>query len=348
MRHFLIFCLLPLVACAPLVDRDLSLGSGVPLAVGALDTDKEAVLSAFLHDRGAAIDAVVVLKEAEIVFSHGPVDTAFNLASVRKSVLSLLFGIAIERGLVDTSATLAELGIDERKTPLTAQEKTATVFHLLQSRSGVYLPADAETADARRTRPIRGAHAPGSVFHYNNWGFNVLGTIFENETGLEIGEAFAEWIATPTGMQDFHPSHIFFDADPGESDYPAYRMFLSARDLARLGAMVAQNGRWRGVQIVPKRWIKESATVWSRVGPPLSDAPIDGYGLSWWLDPALGDMVASGWGGQILYIAKSDGLVIAMANDTGNSALGHLWFRWFGARSGGRDLLRILTIIQNG
>ncbi|MEL6322941.1 MAG: serine hydrolase [Pseudomonadota bacterium] len=347
MRRIILAALLTASACGPIVDRSLKPDNGVPMPLGTLDSQRDAALSAFLDERGAAIDALHVVQDGEIVFSYGAVDAASNLASARKSVLSLLYGIAIERGLIDPKATLAALGIDESRTPLTDQERTATVRHLLQSRSGVYLPADAESGGAAERRPSRGVDAPGEAFNYNNWGFNVLGLIFEQETGLVIGEAFRRWIAEPTGMQDFHPSHIFFDDEGGASDYPAYRIFLSARDLARLGVLVAQEGRWQGQQIVPGAWIEESATAWSSVGPPLSAAPVDGYGLSWWLDLARGDIIASGWGGQILYVGRSDGLVVAMVNDTGNSAISHLWFRWFAAHASGQDMMRILSIVRH-
>lgn len=348
MRRFVLAAFLAVSACSPIVDRSLKPDTGVPMPFGTLDAKRDAAMSAFLDERGAAIDALQIVQDGTVVFSYGAVDAASNLASARKSVLSVLYGIAIERGLIDPHATLAALGIDEGLTPLTEQERTATVRQLLQSRSGVYLPADAESEGVADRRPPRGADVPGEAFHYNNWGFNVLGTIFEQQTGLEIGDAFRKWIAEPTGMQDFHPSHIFFDDEGGASDYPAYRIFLSARDLARLGVLVAQNGRWRDQQIVPEAWIEESATAWSQVGPPLSAAPVDGYGLSWWLDPTRGDMIASGWGGQILYVGRSDGLVVAMLNDTGNSAVRHLWFRWFGARANGRDMMRILSIVWDG
>lgn len=333
---------------SPIVDRSLKPETGVPMHTGTLDPLQEAALLAFLDERGAAIDALQVVQDGVVVFSHGAVETASNLASARKSVLSLLYGIGIARGLIDPEATLEELGIEETRTPLTEQERMATVRQLLQSRSGVYLPADAESGGAAERRPLRGEDAPGETFYYNNWGFNVLGVIFEHQTGLEIGSAFETWVAKPISMQDFHPSHIFFDREGGTSDYPAYRIFLSARDLARIGVLVAQDGQWQGQQIVPSAWIEESATTWSRVGPPLTAPPVDGYGLSWWLDPSRGDMIASGWGGQILYVGRSDALVVAILNDTGNSAIGHLWFRWFGARASGLDMMRILSIVRDG
>ena len=64
------------------------------------------------------------------------------------------------------------------------------VVDLLRARSGVYHPVDFETALMKKNRPERGSHARGTFWYYNNWDFNALGTIFEKEAGLKIGEAF--------------------------------------------------------------------------------------------------------------------------------------------------------------
>jgi hypothetical protein len=123
-------------------------------------------------------------------------------------------------------------------------------------------------------------------------------------------------------------------------------MFPSARGLARIGALVAADGRWEGRQVVPAAWIVGSATPLSAVGPPLSGPPVDAYGLFWWVDPSRSDLVASGWGGQILYVGRSDGWVVAMVNDTGNTPIEHMLFRIFGERAGGRDMQALVGILR--
>ena len=123
--------------------------------------------------------------------------------SVRKSIVSVLYGIAIERGLVDQTATLAELGIDDEP-PLTAQERSATIDHILASTSGIY--HESVRDDDADGHPEPGSHSPGEQFHYNNWGFNAAGGIIEGLIGMTLGEAFQEWIARPIGMQDFEPA----------------------------------------------------------------------------------------------------------------------------------------------
>lgn len=332
--------------CSPFVDRSLDAGeTAAPLPSIPFAAPLAARLDVAVARTDGGIDALVVMRNGRLAHAVGPVDRPVNVASVRKSVLSLLFGIAADKGLVDLGGTLAEMDTDEPTTPLTRAEASATIRDLLAGRSGIYLPADAE---GDRDRPPRGRDAPGTAFHYGNWGFNALGLIFERETGLAIGDALNLWLARPIGLQDFHPSHVFMDEDGGPSAIPAYRMFLSARDLARIGALVAAEGRWGDEQVVPASWITASAEPLSEVGPPLSAPPVDAYGLSWWIDPSRGDMIASGWGGQILYVGRSDGWVVAMVNDTGNTPLEHALFRLFGERAGGRDMEALVRILRDG
>ena len=63
--------------------------------------------------------SVVILQNEKIVFEYGPTDKIMNTASIRKSILGLLYGIAIDKGLINIKKTLSELKIDEL-TPLTA------------------------------------------------------------------------------------------------------------------------------------------------------------------------------------------------------------------------------------
>ena len=142
----------------PFIDRSVKGSNPVPMQVAQppLPASKEALLVDFVENRAAGTDALVVLKNGQVIFEYGPTDVPSNLHSGRKSILSLLFGIAQEKGLVDVNATLGELGIDEAQTPLTDTEKTATIAHLLQARSGVYLPSGAETQNMKDRRPDRG------------------------------------------------------------------------------------------------------------------------------------------------------------------------------------------------
>jgi CubicO group peptidase (beta-lactamase class C family) len=83
----------------------------------------------------------------------------------------------------------------------------------------------------KRRRPARGSHAPGTFWYYNNWDFNVLGTILRKATGEDTFEAVERHIAQPIGMEHFTARDGKY-AYERASEHPAYRMFMSARDLA--------------------------------------------------------------------------------------------------------------------
>src|SRR5439155_23599535 len=89
--------------------------------------------------------AVMIVHHGSVVAEWGDTAAKTQLASVRKSLLSALFGIAVERKQISLNQPIGELGIDDNEPSLTAEEKTATVRDLLQARSGIYHPALYET-----------------------------------------------------------------------------------------------------------------------------------------------------------------------------------------------------------
>ena len=148
-----------------------------------------------------ASTGLVAIAGGRVVFEFGNVDTVSSVASVRKSILSMLFGIHVERREIDLDATLGTLEIDDHG-GLTDAERQARVRDLLTARSGVFLPA-ANEGDDLANAPARGTQPPGTYFLYSNWDFNALGTVFERSTGQNIFDAFQRDIATPIELQDF-------------------------------------------------------------------------------------------------------------------------------------------------
>jgi CubicO group peptidase (beta-lactamase class C family) len=102
--------------------------------------------------------ALMVIHRGAVVAEWGDTAKRTELASVRKSLLSALIGIAVAERKISLDSTLAQLGIDDNAPALTDVEKQATVRMLLEARSGIYHPALYETAGTRRaaaTSPAR-------------------------------------------------------------------------------------------------------------------------------------------------------------------------------------------------
>jgi CubicO group peptidase (beta-lactamase class C family) len=257
--------------------------------------------------------AVMVVQHGKVIAAWGNVAERVNTASVRKSLLSALYGIAVGEGRIDLKRTLNELGIDDREPALTAAEKRATIRDLLMARSGIFHAAAYESPEMAAKRPARGSHPPGAFWYYNNWDFNALGTIYERLTGERIFESFEQRIARPIGMEDFSAKDSRYVREES-SDHPAYVFWLTARDFARVGLLFLRGGAWKDKQIIPAAWVKESTAALT--------APADfgmDYGYMWWRASdrvEVGRLMgtdtyyALGYGGQALAVVPSRDLVL--------------------------------------
>jgi CubicO group peptidase (beta-lactamase class C family) len=243
--------------------------------------EKLAVAQAYANADSIHTSAVMVVQGGEVVDQWGDINQKIDCYSIRKSLLSALYGIYSAEGAIDINQTLEQLGIDDSPDLLTKEEKQARVVDLLRARSGVYHKVDFETESMQKGRPPRGSHLPGTFWYYNNWDFNVLGTIFEKRTGMKIGDAFYQRIAKPIGMEDFQPSDVFYFGGP-LSIHPAYHFEITARDMARFGLLYLRHGRWNDKQIVPEAWIEKSSHANEMVKSDGADH--GGYEYLWWVD----------------------------------------------------------------
>jgi len=265
--------------------------------------------------------AVMAAYRGRVVVAWGDVARKLELHSVRKSLVSALFGIAVADRKVDLSRTIADVGLDDQ-TPLTVGEKSARIRDILAARSGVYLPAAYAGREQDEERPARGSHAPGTFFFYNNWDFNVAGVLYERLVATDLYAAFDQRIAKPLGMEDFVPTDGFRVYEPSGSGFPAHTFRMSTRDLLRFGQLYLQRGRWNGKQVVPAAWVDESTRRVSDLGNG------SGYGYLWWTYAAgsLGArypqlnqydaFAARGTGGQFILVVPKAELVVVHRGDT--------------------------------
>ena len=294
--------------------------------------------------------AIVILQNEKIVYEYGPTDKIMNTASIRKSILGILYGIAIDKNLVNINKTLDKLNIDET-TPLTSQEKTATIEQLLMFKSGIFLPSQGEHDSQITDRPKRESYKPGDYFFSNNFDANALGTIFMQETGMSIGKFMEQYLAIPMGLQDFSEQNVIV-GDPWflskkESKHKQYYIYLSTRDLARIGSLVANEGRWNGKQIVSKKWITVSTTSYSNLKDNhINYGRYDGFGYQWWISSDSKTVWADGYGERFLIVNPSQNLVLTEQNFTGNSFLTTgLWLINKNMDSGLGNLIKAHNII---
>ena len=261
--------------------------------------------------------AVMVVHDGIVVSQMGEVDRKFNTHSIRKSFLATLYGRPVRAGTINLDATLAELGLDDTP-PLSADEKKATVRDCLKARSGIYHDALYESAGMKKLKPARHTERAGTHWYYNNYDFNIAGTIYEKLTGRGVFDAIQTEIAQPIGMEDYSPADGKYVTGP-ESIHRAYPFRVTARDLARFGLLMLRRGEWAGQRLVAADWVDETIRYHS-------DATLystDGYGYMWWVArdfnkfPHLpgatipeGSFSARGAGGHYVLVIPAYDLVI--------------------------------------
>jgi CubicO group peptidase (beta-lactamase class C family) len=272
----------------------------------------------FVRD-SANSTGIVVVDRGRIVFTFGDIQELSYIASCRKSVLAMLYGDWVERGIIPLDATLANMDFDDIGGLLDI-ERRATVHHLITARSGAYHPAS-NGGDNLSEAPPRGSQEPGTYMLYSNWDFNAAGAAFEHFTHRSIYDELQAQLALPLEFQDWDRSVHRKSGNLSVSVNPAYHMHFSTRDMARLGHLMLNEGSWAGEQIIPRDWanrIVSVVTPLEEMNPPRRRDGYFGYGYMWWVwdgpravGPFEGAYTARGAWGQWITVFPALDLVIA-------------------------------------
>lgn len=263
------------------------------------------------------------------LFEYGDMAHLSYLASVRKSLLAIMYGKYVEDGTISLDKTLGEVGLTDVG-GLMPRELEATVENLITARSGVYHPAS-NSGDSTDSAPPRGSQKPGTYYLYNNWDFNAAGAVFEKLTGREIYDALETDLARPIGMEDFDRARQRKSGDATRSQHMAYHMYLSVRDMARVGLLMLRGGEWNGKQVASRAWVRRITslvTPFNEMNPPayrsLGTGIRWGYGCMWWVwdapnspGPFEGAFTGIGAGGQFITVLPKLDMLVAHKTDTG-------------------------------
>lgn len=257
------------------------------------------------------------------------------LASVRKSLLAMLYGEWVERGVIDLDTTLEELGVDDVG-GLLPIEKQATIDHLVTARSGVYHPAS-NGGDNLSEAPPRGSQTPGEYMLYSNWDFNAAGAVFEQLTGRSLYDEFQAQIAIPLDFEHWDRSVHQKSGNLSVSRNPAYHFHLSTLDMARVGHLMLNEGEWDGEQVISADWARRIVSVVTpleEMNPVRRRDGYFGYGYMWWVwdgpgavGPFEGAYTGRGAIGQWITVLPALDLVVAHKT---NSVYGRTtsWESW--------------------
>lgn len=303
-----------------------------PTALG-MDANKLAELEPVIQSDYSNINGIVVLKNGSIAYEryyngYGLHDT-HHVASVTKSVLSALIGIAIDAKFIKSiDQKVLDFFPEYVPTDANKQQEEVTLRHLLTMTVPYPFEDWHEPLDKMCMQPnwvtytldMLGQNGTIGAFKYSTAGAHLLSAIITRSTGQSASQFANEHLFKPLGMKeipDYEMSGFGFEelfgskvkgwvTDPDGNSTGGWGLTLTPRDMARLGLLYLNQGNCGDQQIVSKAWIEQSTAM----NP-------NHYGYLWWLreEDGLRASLAIGDGGNVIcFIPKKD-LVIAIASE---------------------------------
>ncbi|MEL7003719.1 MAG: serine hydrolase [Bacteroidota bacterium] len=279
------------------------------------------------------IDGLLILKDNQLVYEeyfHGySQEVLHNIYSSTKSITSILTGIAINEGFIDSINTpilelLPEYSNIRNQGPLKDQ---ITVEHLLNMSSGLNCEDWFGRTEERMnqtddwvkfTLDLAMVDTPGKTGNYCTGNPVILGRIIENQSKLSIEEFANKYLFDPLGIKEYQ-----WEVMPNGRISAGGKLFLRPRDMAKIGLLMLNKGSWDENQLLSPSWVAMSQESGIELRSPFS-----GYGLLWWKQTFEKDgegvfaYFSSGNGGQDIFIIPSQKMVIVFTSGNANTGIG--------------------------
>ncbi|WP_156894741.1 serine hydrolase domain-containing protein [Janthinobacterium sp. 1_2014MBL_MicDiv] len=283
------------------------------------------VLQAQDRDSHGDLRAVVVLRDGAIVaeryYNGETADTLHDIRSAGKSITALLVGAAVARGQLTTSKTVGHYWPEVADSPA----GKVVLDDLLTMRSGLAAfdedaasPGNEDKLDeapdpAAFVRGVPAAAAPGGIYRYNSLGSYIAGRVVENAGGADLEDYAAKALFAPLGITRWSWGRDVANHPKGQGN-----LSLRARDTARIGQMVLDDGMFDGRRVIDVSWLK--AALAPRVAIGAVDRYADSYGYFWYAktQDIAGQKIpvffASGNGGNKIYVIPTRRMVVSVAS----------------------------------
>lgn len=310
-------------------------GVGATSTVRAAEfSDFEAILARWDRDDHPDLNGVVVRAGGRIVaeryFNGENAEALHDMRSAGKSITSLLVGVARDRGLIHSLADPVEHYVQEAHGSAIGDVSLADV---LTMRSGLSANDSVSNSPSNEDRldeakdplaflfSVPRAVPPGSLYQYNSLTAYTAGLVVERAAKMPEQNFARSALFAPLGIKRFSWATDIAGHTKGQGN-----LSITARDMAKLGQMMLDNGQYEGKRVVSADWVGESLA--PRVNISSVDPYADGYGYFWYTKTlATGNATvklyfASGNGGNKIYIVPSLQWVIAVTSSAYNRSYG--------------------------
>jgi CubicO group peptidase (beta-lactamase class C family) len=241
------------------------------------------------------------------------------LYSCTKSVFSTLCGIAQDQGLINVDQKIYDLYPEYRsKKGWTSEKDALTVGMLLSMTSGldcndagawnstcgVAMGPAPDWVDFCFGLPL--IHPPGTAWQYNGSCLTLLSNLISKKSGMNFSNYAQEYLLGPLGIEG-----NTWVTGPNEVAKVDTGLSWKSRDMAKLGLLYMNKGKWEGKRIVSEAWVKDATSSHA----PLGQAFGHDYGYLWhikrmpWKDRTVSVFFANGYQGQAVFVSPDADLI---------------------------------------
>lgn len=285
------------------------------------------------------IHSILVLKNDQLIieeyFKGHSENKTHDLRSATKSIRSILIGIAIDNGFIDNvndpiskylKSPIPNKNLDKRKDKI-------TIKHLLTMSSGLDCNDHNKASKGQEDKiykkkdwlqyavdlPI--INEPGAVSNYCSIGTVIVAEIISQATGMTIDTFAEQFLFSPLGIINKRWDHT----SKKKVIASAKRLYMTSRDMAKIGQLILNNGLWNGKQIISEKWVEESTTMKTKISG-------NDYAYLWWNIPfrlnkkLTVSKTASGNGGQYIIVIPEIEMVAIFTGGAYNSQDAQLAF----------------------
>jgi CubicO group peptidase (beta-lactamase class C family) len=286
-----------------------------------MDSEVLADMLETIAEQDYDIDGVVVVRNGYMVVDATvypfELGSRHIIYSCTKSVVSALVGIAIDKGYIEgVDQPTLDFFPERSVANLDADKQAMTLEDVLTMSSGLkcrdsYLYRWRGLHEMRQSEDwvqfvldLPMAEEPGTKFEYCNGASFLLSAIIQETTGLSAFEFANEHFFGPMDIVNVEWSSNPQGITIGWSD-----LHLTPHDMAKIGYLYLNEGRWDGEQVVSAEWVRAS----TREHIPAGTLE-DGYGYQWWIDDA-GIYMALGYSGQYIVVVPDQDMVVVFISD---------------------------------
>jgi CubicO group peptidase (beta-lactamase class C family) len=261
----------------------------------------------------------------EEYFNRDGRDSLYHVRSVTKSVVSILFGIAVDRGLIRSLDLTVKEVLGDYVDSISAATGSITIRHLLTMSGGfqweelrasydlaLWSNSSDKVAHVLRLPMV---NSPGSTFTYNTAACQLLSAIFKTTTHTSLYDFAINNLFQPLGMTGSRP----WEMDGQGFHYGGYRLSLTPLDMLAIGQLYLNEGQFGGRQIVSAEWVRASTRAQISAGSTMPNGP--SYGYLWWVGRygSYDYYFANGYGGQFILNVPALRLVVVARSDWGGT-----------------------------